>query len=473
MAILAIQGMFMLLTSFSSVKASLFPLVILALVIDSAFIAIWYIAGSLLGNSTVKAGARDEFYQLIGTALLIGIVIATMYFVASAFISIYNATSLMSSTAIYQMCSNILSNTIQSNGYTTNGLQLNYYYLKGSQVFPGLCTMVQNVNSGSTLTTRLDYPLSATTIIIANLTNQAVEDYQASFEFDALIGFLSKLSPQINVCASAGSYFGPCFIPLLGTLVPPDILLHVQFSPYAGYSFIYKILTPFGTLLTTAIEFYAAQLSTNVIALYMWPYLIFFGLILRSVFLTRKLGGLLIAAAIGIIIFFPAIYSIEYLTLANINPSYNEVYGYSTATSLPYSVNSKGQITSTYTLNFFVMPNLQKVIGAYNCLPADNSIMIAEGEDIGVLLIPFYSIAAGLISVIESGSVVPNFILPSSCPPYDVMPVTYAIFQSYGIMGITAYFLPIINLMITITAIIGVSSLLGGDTELAGISRLV
>jgi hypothetical protein len=317
MPILEIQSMYMLFTTFSSVKASLFPLVILALLIDSGFIAIWYIVGSLLGNSTVKAGARDEFYQLVGTALLIAIVIAAMYIVASSFMSIYSSTLLMNPSAIHTMCSNIISES------RSNGLSLNSYYLSGSSTFPGLCSMVSNGASSSSLTSQLDYPLSATTVIIANLTNQAVQDYQASFEFDALIGFLSKLSPQINVCASPSSYFGPCFIPLLGSLEPPAFLLHVQFTPYAGYSMIYKLLTPLGTLMTTAIEFYVAQLTTNVVALYIWPYLIFFGLILRSIFITRKLGGLLIAAAIGIIIFFPAIYSLEYLSLANINPGNN------------------------------------------------------------------------------------------------------------------------------------------------------
>ncbi|MGC8651648.1 MAG: hypothetical protein ACP5UH_00120 [Candidatus Micrarchaeia archaeon] len=460
-------SMFLFNAGFTSVKSMLMPLVLMALLLDSAFIALWYIIGALLGNPTVKAGATNEFYQLIGTAILIAIVVGSAYVIASTYISILNSTKLMNSNAITTMCNNI-------NGYestTSNPFNILGAYLGGnpSTGFSGLCSMV-NLGSSPSLTAQLDYPLAATSVIMANLTNQSVADYNGAFLFDAWIGFLSKLSPQVNVCVYPG-WVSPCVIPLYGTLSVPDFLLHVQFTPFSGYSMIYRLLTPLGTLMTTAVESFVAQLSINVIAIDVWPFLIFFGLLLRSVFFTRKIGGLLIAAALGFLVFLPAIYAMEYLSLANSSAYYNTAFGYSTVTSIPS--NSVSSSTSTYTLNFFAMPSVQQALGHLGCMPPGDNLLEGEAEDVGVLLIPFYSVGAGLLSAAESGNVAPYFYLPAMCPPSSVMPATYMLFQIYGIMGVTAYFLPLINLMVTLSAVLGVSSLLGGDTELAGLARLV
>ncbi len=459
---------FLFQTGFTSAKNMLLPLVFLALLLDSAFIAVWYIVGSLLGNSTVKAGARDEFYQLIGTAVLIAIVLGSVYVIASTYISILNGTKLLNTNAVSTMCNDISQYESSSNSYSLGILES---YLSGnpSSKLNGLCSMV-SLGSNPSLTEQLDYPLAATTVVVANLTNQSVVDYNGAFLFDAWVGFLSDLSPQVNVCVFPG-WVSPCVIPLYGELLVPDLLLHVQFTPYDGYSMVYKLLTPLGTLMTTAVEFFVAQLSINMIALYIWPLLIFFGLILRSVFFTRRLGGLLIAVALGFLIFLPAVYSMEYLALSTSSANYNSAFGYSTLTTIPSS--GVPSSTSTYVLNFFVMPSVQKALNHFGCLPPANNLVDGEAGDIAVLLVPFYSVGAGLYSAAASGNVAPYFYLPYSCSPNNIMPATYMLFQIYGIMGITAYFLPLINLLITISAIIGISSLLGGDTELAGLARLV
>ncbi|MGC8669647.1 MAG: hypothetical protein ACP5TL_00650 [Candidatus Micrarchaeia archaeon] len=463
-----IEMFLFLSSSFTTAKSLLMPLVVVALMLDSAFIAIWYLIGTALGNSTVKAGARDEFYQLIGTVLLIAIVLGILYVIASSYISILNSTALMNSNTMYTLCQNVES--------LPKSLSLNivHDFLAGNSKFEGLCNIVKagslSPQNQPTVTEELDYPLAASSVIVASLTDQSVREYNAAFLFDAFVGYLSKLSPQINVCVYPG-WLSPCIIPLYGAMQSPDFLLHVAFTPYSGYSFIYKLLTPLGTLMTTAIEFFVAQLSINVIALYIWPYLIFLGLLFRSVFFTRKLGGLLIATAIGVILFYPTIYSIEYISLSKSTSYYNSTYGYNTVTNIPNSASSS--INTYYTLNFFSLPDLTAAISHYGCMPLGGNLISADTADSIVLLIPFYSIAAGVISAIESGSVVPNFYLPSTCSPSNIMPVTFMLFEAYSIMGVTAYFLPIINLLITLTAIIGLSGLLGGDTELAGLAKLI
>ncbi len=48
-----------------------------------------------------------------------------------------------------------------------------------------------------------------------------------------------------------------------------------------------------------------------------------------------------------------------------------------------------------------------------------------------------------------------------------------AILHVYGIDSVIGFILPILNLLIIITSIMGLSSLFGGNTSLLGLSRLL
>jgi hypothetical protein len=67
----------------------------------------------------------------------------------------------------------------------------------------------------------------------------------------------------------------------------------------------------------------------------------------------------------------------------------------------------------------------------------------------------------------------PILFTSPQCTPPEAEAMLFSLVNSYGMYGINAYFLPILDLLITISAIIGLSGLLGGDTELAGLSKLI
>ena len=339
------------------------------------------------------------------------------------------------------------------------------------------------------MTYQLGDPLAASAVIIANLTNQTAFNLNNLYLEDAYLGFLSTLSPYFGICISGEINVPWCLIPLPEP--PPAFDLGITATPYAGYGLIYQGFRSLGTLMTSAYESFILQMTFVTMFLFIWPVLLFVGIVLRATFFTRKIGGLFIAVAIGAIFFFPVIYSIQYLVLGrglgnvpgfgntlSVNPnSIASIYGFNGITS-----NTLTSIPG-YTPNFYVEPQFNNIAASTGCWvdngnpsAASGVLVNAEVSDIAALWIPFFSLAS-LISSIYGSFVGGYPSLPSivqyQCSAQQAESVLFAYLNAYGIFGITAYLLPVLDILVTMSAIIGLSGLLGGDTQLAGLSRLI
>ena len=411
--------------------------------------------------------------------------------------------------------------------------------------------MVKPVNLQAP-TNQIDYPLAVTGVIVANLTNQTITNLNDAFVVDSFLGFLSTLQPEIRVCYNDDPIAAPESVQCLSPLPDPiasTTYITLSFQPYAGFDFIYKSLTDLGTMLTNAYTLFIAQLVFIVVFVFIWPYLLFMGLVLRSTPFTRGVGGLLIAVAIGMVLFYPLMYTTEYLVLgSNSNAAVQsnaQAYGYSYITGLPgrgaavcpgevitstgaplpasckisadttgcsnsmiyspvcftslgkqdsgnnpvcpqvYNAITKQEDTinptCNYTLNFFVEPSIEEIARTNQCWPhvlggASVDLYAAEAGDVMTLLIPLYSAIGPLVALVSNGfhlATMPSFPLPFVCTSDHAFATLKGMMQSFGIIGISAYIVPILNLVITLTAILGVSGLLGGDTSLAGIAKLL
>ncbi|MEM0154728.1 MAG: hypothetical protein QW814_02750 [Methanothrix sp.] len=490
------------ITSYSSISTEMFPIIAIAIFIDAAIVALWYFAGVVLNNNKVKSTAMGEFYQVFGTALLVAVLAGILVIFANTFYSVTSSTSLMSPSAIFSMCKGINTTsmlTLLNSSLSPTGSSL--LYSSSATGFPGLCALVKQSNN-PTFTEKVDYPLAATGVIIANVTNQTATSLNSFFIFDSYMGFLEKLSPSINICISPGEppslIIPECVLPLPEP--PPLLLIHYAIVPFAGYALIYKSLAALGDLLTAALESFIAQLTLLSTFIYIWPYMLFAGIILRATPFTRKIGGLLLAMAVAGVIFFPLIYSIEYLSLANgLGPSLGYVPPSGSSGSLvpgSYSANDIGSYygfgnlftNSTYFIpnstkkpyvtNFYIMPNITSIASYYGCWPHNGNLFETEQADTQDLLIPYANggvIFHSIMAFADHNPTPPTGTLgiPYACNSTDALNTNYLMVRSYGVFGISAYFLPIINIIIVLTAIIGVSGLLGGDTSLAGLSRLV
>ena len=480
---------FLLQTSLPNAYTQLMPLVILALLLDAMIVAVWYYIGVALNNNGIKGSAKGEFYQFIGTCLMVAIIIAVLVFASTAFSGTLNDTQLMSQTAIGSMCSNVMTTSPLDIIGKTNSLLSGPATSTGTGSFPGLCTLVSSTTPD--ITTKLDYPISATSVIIANLTNQTAANLNSSFTIDAWIGFLSALSPQLNLCIDKPPGAIPCLIP--NPILSPLFELRYMNTPYAGYGMLLSNLGTFGTLLNFSVQSFVAQLLLLTIFLYTWPYLLFGGLVLRSTFFTRRIGGLLMAAAIAGLMIFPMVYAFEYLSIGHgiqqtaiggtsSNAAVaNAIYGYNAVTALP------GANNGNYVINFFVQPNIKTIANTLNCwpggapssvltygVPVPTGLFAAETADIYSLLLPGIGLWNSLKGIYNLGTLsVPSMDLPVNCKPQAALNTFFALLNAYGLIGIDAYLLPLINLVIFITSVIGLSGLFGGDTELAGLSKLV
>ncbi|MDE1868396.1 MAG: hypothetical protein KGH60_00285 [Candidatus Micrarchaeota archaeon] len=494
------------ITSFSAVQANLAQLTVGALLLSGAIVAVWYFVGVLLQNNGIKASARSEFYQLIGTVVMVIVIVGVLTSFSAAFYSSLSSSDLLSSASVSGLCYQLAQNSqlqllssgqgsllsqSQGTGQQSCSNSAIYPFEQQSQAtlpqgqYGGICSLVDLQCTKPTLTQQLDYPLASTGVIIANLTNQTATNLNQSFVVDAFLGFLQNLRPYTEICVGLPPPSPQCLAPIPAP--PRQFDLIMNFTPDAGYKLLTDNMNSFSALITSELESFVAQLVTVSIFLYMWPYILFIGIVLRSNFLTRKLGGLLMAIAIGLIMFFPAVYSIEYLTLGHGLPSGpNTSFGFNTVTALPS--NALPSNTVDYTMNFFVQPNVKNIAMHNLCwpetvstdskgnpVPVSESVFSAEFSDIAYLLIPFSSIVATVTSFSGTTvpSSVPNIGLPANCQPQSALHTFYAILDSYGIIGITAFWLPVLNLFMTITAILGLSGLLGGDTSLGGLERLI
>ncbi len=483
-------------TSFTSTETTVAPIATLALLLDAAIVGIWYMLGVMLNNSTVKAAARSEVFQLVGTIVLIAVIVGSLGVFGKLFYSIGNGTALLGSSSISSLCSGLESNSpvalLNPNVNLFAGSPVSFLSSFGS--FPGLCSMV-DMQSSPTLTQQIDYPLAASGVVIANLTNQTATQLDQTFVVDAWLGFLAHAKPTLTFCffiSFPSPISAPCIIP--NPVIAPMLEIRTSDVPYAGLEMIYKSLSGLGMILTTAYEAFVAQLTATAIFTFIWPYLLFAGIAFRSTFFTRRIGGLLIAIAVGGVLFYPALFSLEYLALGHglgsltgfapqsYTYSTNSVpsaYGYNTiftSNVLFIPATSNGDVP--YITNYYVLPSLQPIAEYHGCWPGvgqygtgTGNLFVAELE-----VMAYLDLGGSLIQDLSTitSSYVPNLLNGiEQCNESNAKATLFGFMKVYGIDGVTAYFLPIINLMVVLAGIIGLSGLMGGDTQLAGLAKFV
>ncbi len=484
----------LLQATYGSVRAELLPLALIAVLLDAAIVGAWYLLGVLLNNSGMKGAARLEFLQVMGTAIIAIIIVGFFGSFGGVLTGAFSTVPSLSSTTVSALCTGIMQssrlNILSSAGPANAFSFLGGVYQQGQQLlaFPGICSYVA---ATGTLDQQVNYPLAATAVITANLTNQTAKMLNDVYILNEYTSYLAGVTG------------------LLGLGVR-NVKLDATYSPYAGYGAAADAIGTVGTLAAFSMQIYIAELTVVSMLLYIWPYLLFLGLVLRATTFTRKIGGLFIAVALGAVLIYPAVFALEYtangignglsnvvggqasvlqlLQQSQLPPS--EVYGFNSITDSPllkidYTNSSTSQVrpAPTYTANFFVLPNVALISQHYSCWPTvAGSTSLAGAEFLNTLsfmvpavsqirfLLPFFG---GLTGSSALTGALPHFLVPYSCNAQEVQDIAFALFNVYGLTVVTAILLPIFNIMITLAGIIGLSGLFGGDVSLAGLGRLV
>ncbi len=441
------------------------PIIILAIMVSVVIVLIYYIIGKLLNNKSIVSAAIFEFENAIGTAVIVVIILVLFEFFGSG---VY-PTLLMSNTAATNICT------------TLNGANVNFINTLQQNPTNQICTKIlPNVgnSSGSSAgnqsaqqTNNLDYGLASTYLVVANLTNQTATNLNAYYMFRSYMSFLSSFNSSDIICWPQQS----CLESGFGVFEAK-----YTFQPFGGYEILLgsaNLLTQQSTLI---FYFFIIQLITITVLLYAWPYILAAGIILRASFLTRRVGGLLIAIAVVGLLVYPAIFLMQYNSLNNLSGS-SPIGAASVPNLQLIGKTPTGTINYDTRLNFYVFPRADYIIANSGCWPPGGNLIAGELQVIGAYGSPGLGLINGALNLLSTASSSLGgpqlnsqlLSLGFGCRSPNAIQTVFALYNLYGIMSIIGVIFPILNVLITISALISVSSILGGDTRLFGLERLV
>ncbi|HVA83247.1 MAG TPA: PKD domain-containing protein [Candidatus Aquilonibacter sp.] len=122
--------------------------------------------------------------------------------------------------------------------------------------------------------------------------------------------------------------------------------------------------------------------------------------------------------------------------------------------------------------NFYVFPNVQQIINYNDCWPQGGNLGYEEAQD-SLIMATQLGVGTGL----EFGGFVQQ--IPDlkgvgiKCSPPEAIGNTLQLMDVYGLMSVVGFILPLLNILIIISAIKNMSYLFGGDTDIAGLGKLV
>ncbi|MEM3211824.1 MAG: hypothetical protein QXR85_00735 [Candidatus Micrarchaeaceae archaeon] len=535
------------------------PVVFVAILLSLVIASVYYIFGYLLNNKKVKSRAIAEFIQAIGTGILVVIIVWLLSVIGT---TMFSPISVVSAQHVSSICNSLSNSQIR--------------FLNSNEISPTntICnTIISPLASGSgssSLTRSIDYGVAATYIVIANVTNQAINNLNAFYVYDGTISFLRALT-SVSGFGTAG-----------GTAI------YFDYTPLAGYSFLSKMSLAVGIVSALSIDSFIMQLLVILILLVTWPYILAAGIIFRATPYTRRLGGLLIGIVIALLIIWPLIFLFEYASLGTTESSfpigsnvipYTPIYelapngnvlvygatsgfelltnasassvgcpagdyvyegtcgnistvssppdckaegqisqfqlcqnGYTTdntlcpSSSKPYVYESvcgdpnssapsgacySGSELSEYIpmcpasptphnsgIALFQLPNATQTVKYYSCWPLTGNLLTFELATDAFYLIPFYGLGLATFTSLSAitgyfPSAIPGYPPTISCTPEKAFSAGIAFTNIYGITGITAFILPLLNILIVYGAAIGLSKILGGESDILGLSRFI
>jgi hypothetical protein len=563
------------------------PIIAIAIMAAISLIAVYYFIGVLLNNTRIKGTAISEMQQVLGTILLVVIILGVMSLIgAGTSLSYKGGIGTGEAAQISSICNNILVNS-QEGFLNSAATSANFPspYPNLPQPTNAVCQIVNGHGSVDPVTSNIDYGLAASYVVIANLTNQSIVELNGLYNIDSLIFFLRQVITYADICDPVTCIIAP--LPREGETV-------VYYKLYSGYVFQRTILPTMDTQANLSIYLFMTQLILILTLLITWPYLLAAGIMLRVFAITRRAGGLIIAAVIVGTIIYPMLFLFQYTALQNLVPpgaplaphnasalqalgatgqipyvplcgismntptlsGYTRGYGgnpdatsfqlwcYTSAPKLktsyiyqntqpsgaPATLSACGvrnpsfappasdpQIPTGVTApcyvqkdyNFYVFPSTSDVIRLYTCYPPDYGSpqhIANDGTlspygiiDIEVRIINSLNIESPITILLTISNLVSNLFpgttsqsglstftpfthissllvpnnLPCSIAPQNMIAALTQLINLYGMISVVGFILPVINILTLLSATFGLSSLMGGETSIIGLSRFI
>lgn len=162
-------------------------------------------------------------------------------------------------------------------------------------------------------------------------------------------------------------------------------------------------------------------------------------------------------------------------------------YAYEAACGEPSTATGKCSATPTASelctsplssnINFFVLPDIRAALSYYSCIPPN----LAESEVVFSLyyLLPGFGLATGVISGVTGFFAQPpttpllSMTGLGACTPTRAIQATIMLTNVYGIVFVDGVLLPLLNVLIALSAVSGFAMLFGGDTNILGLGKLI
>ncbi|MFA6035365.1 MAG: hypothetical protein WC759_00210 [Candidatus Micrarchaeia archaeon] len=375
---------------FNIVWSNWVPIAGIAVLISMCLVSIGYMLRSLLSNQQIMTWAKGEFLQVLASALIIG----------GLFWLVGTVTALSAQLAGYTGID--CANTDVEDTYAQQEIALAPCHINIAQQY--LQIMYENVYHQNRQILR-----AATLLAVASNFNITLE---------------MLVTPWLSV-----------------TLVPLAPLNMV----YETLAMVFDMLMKIMLLLKFQIYF----MSFTWRALF--PMLLVGGVILRTFWFSRRLGGLLIAIAFGIYMAYPLSYALAYYVLG----------GTSSGT---YVVNIDSSKLNDANFNLDTMDS-DTIAQRINKLEGKNwigDVLSVGGVGLGTL------VGVGTLPVGAPGALAPGAPIIENWVAGE-----NGIIESTAILLIYATFVPFLALMSTLSFIKALSPLLGGDVDIAGITHLI
>ncbi len=304
--------------------------------------------------------------------------------------------------------------------------------------------------------------------IMDNMKNKTIEQTQNIF----------SLSMRVGLIKGMGKYYDFTFGPDSAPCLLGHCLTAFGWSWYmwAGGSVISDSLDyTFSILIPIVSSFFAQLWMLRFIQSTLFPSLLALGIILRTFFFTRKVGGLLIAIALGVY----TVYPLMYIMLASYmdftprqfyypNNDLSHSYAFISCAGGEFMPGGSNPNTPWCTgfagMLSYIIPGLPTAAG--NFQSAD--FMFKNGC---VAPTATYDGCPG-----SSCPSTPGFCSANPLPPdvYAGMRSSYdGVLPIVGYLLVPAVFIPLIIILVTISFIRILSPMLGGDAEIAGLTRIL
>ena len=369
-------------------------------ILASAFVvSLAYMLGSFLNNTMLINWSKSELLQVFASALIVGGLFWLVAMIGAMSQSLTTATGI-----------NCLSPDLED-AYAKAEIALAPCHINVAQQY--LQITYENL-----------FEMTRDVLVTGSLIS-AISNFNITFE--------SLPPPWISV-----------------TLVPFASLNMIFETLY----FVFDMLTKLMILLKFQIYFFSFVWRA------LFPMLLVGGVILRTFWFTRRLGGLLIALAIGMYVAFPMIYTLAYWVLGGtsagtyvikIDPrDYADI---TSAEEYDYLFEERG-----YSFVNHIEQTSEDIAHRINRIENKNWV----GDILSVGGTAFGAGVPGGPAVMLGVPKENNWVVGEN-----------GVLENTAKLLIYSTFVPFIALMATISFVKGLSPLLGGDVEIAGITHLI